>query len=144
MEAIVSLAPRPRTNRIPHNKSERARDAEARGERTWTGWRLTDLVDQVLRVNTRGLEAKDLRDVKNLEFLKVKLLASTENHHTGLRMPEPVTRKQDQYFGLNTKVAAKLNSREVAKWRARLPTDQELDEAVRNRTGRYYYRETRR
>lgn len=139
----MSMEPRPRTRGRPRNKSEGARAAEVRGERTWTGWRLRDLIDQVLRANTRGVTEQDLRSVRNLQLLKVKLLVPTEKHHTGLRMPEPVTLKQDQYFGLNIGLAAKLQTREVARWRDNPPSDDELDEAVENLTGRRYYRERR-
>lgn len=137
------MEPRLPTKGRPHNKSARAIAAEIRGERTWTGWRLTDLIDQIVRVNSRGVTAQDLRAVRNLHLLKVKLLVPTEKHHTGLRMPEPVTRKQDQYFGLNADLAAKLRPGEVAHWRDNPPSDDELDEAVENLTGRRYYRERR-
>lgn len=136
----MPLTPRPKTKRTPHNKSDRARDAEARGERTWTNWRLGDLIQQVLRCNTRDVKELDLRQVRNLEYLKVKLLVPTEKHHTGLRMPDPVTLKQDQYFALNGKMAAKLSRETVAMWREKPPTIDELDEAVENLTGRRYYR----
>lgn len=85
-----------------------------------------------------------MRSVGNLEFLKVKLLEPTAKHHTGLRMPNPVTLKQDQYFGLNVTVARKLSPQEIARWRTHAPTDDELDEAVENLTGRRYYRERKR
>jgi hypothetical protein len=137
----MPLTPRPPSRRTPHNKSERARAAELNGERTWTNWRLRDLVDQVLRINTRDVEARDLRSVGNLEFLKVKLLVPTAKHHTGLRMPEPVTLKQDQYYGLNVRAAERLNAAQIARWRSHPPTDEELDEAVENLTGKRYYRE---
>ena len=136
----MPLMPRPPSRRTPHNKSERARGAEARGEHTWTNWRLSDLVREVRRINTRGVTELDLRKVKNLEHLKVKLLVPTEKHHTKLRMPEPMTLKQDQYFGLNTKVAAKLTPETVAAWQDRPLTPDELDEAVANLTGRRYSR----
>ena len=136
----MPLTARPPTKGTPHNKSERARDAEARGERTWTNWRLGDLIQQVLRCNKRGVTEIDLRQVRNLEQLKVKLLVPTEKHHTGLRMPDPVTLKQDQYFGLNSKMAANLSPQTVARWRDKPPTPEELDEAVQNLTGRRFYR----
>jgi len=94
----------------------------------------------VLRCNTRGVTEIDLRQVRNLEQLKVKLLVPTERHHTGLRLPDPVTFKQDQYFGLNSKMAAKLSPQTVAMWRDKPPTPEELDEAVQNLTGRRFYR----
>lgn len=137
----MPLVAKPPSKRTPHNKSERARAAETNGERTWTNWRLRDLIDQVLRVNTRGVEASDLQSVRNLEYLKVKLLVPTATHHTGLRMPEPVTLKQDQHFGLNVKAAAQVTATEIARWRANAPSGEELDEAVENLTGRRYYRE---
>ena len=59
-------------------------------------------------------------------------------------MPEPVTLKQDQYFGLNTKLAAALRAEDVASWRDHPLTDDKLDEAVENLTGRRYPREKRR
>ncbi len=70
----MPLTSNPPTKRVPHSKSERARAAEIRGEHTWRGWRLAELIEQVLRWNRGGLTAKDLRRVKNLEYLKVKLL----------------------------------------------------------------------
>lgn len=136
----MPLTPRPPSKQTPHNKSHRARDAEARGERTWTNWQLGDLVREVRRLNARGVTEDGLRQVRNLEYLKVKLLVPTEKHHTKLRMPEPLTGKQDQYFALNTKAAAKLTPETVALWRDRPPTPDELDEAVENLTGRRYYR----
>ena len=140
----MPLTPKARTRKTPRNKSVGARDAEARGERTWTKWRLRDLIDQVLRINTNGVQASDLRNVRNLEYLKVKLLEPTARHHTGLRMPDPVTFKQDQYFGLSATAAKKLQPEEIARWRARPPSADELDQAVENLTGRRYYRERRR
>lgn len=137
----MPLTPNQPTKRTPHNKSERARAAEVRGERTWTGWRLAELIDQVVRVNTGGVTATDLRGVKNLEYLKVKLLRPTEKHHTGLRMESPVKLKQDQYYGVNLAVAEKLAPATIANWRATMPTPDELDAAVENLTGRRYYRE---
>lgn len=139
----MPMTPNAPTRRTPHNKSDRARDAEARGEHTWTGWRLAELIDQVLRVNRRGLTAKNLRDVRSLEYLKVKLLVPTQRHHTGLRMPQPVTLKQDQYFAVNTTLAEKLTPREVSTWRDFPMAPEELDEAVENLTGRKYYREAK-
>ena len=136
----MPFAPNPPTKRPPHNKSGRARAAESRGQHTWTGWRLAELIEQVLRWNRHGLTAKDLRRVKNLEYLKVKLLVPTERHHTGLRMPEPVTLKQDKYFALNTVAAERLTALDLAKWRDDPPTPDELDEAVENLTGKLYYR----
>lgn len=138
------MVPKPRTARTPHNKSERARAAEVRGERTWTGWRLADLIEQVVALNSRDVSAKDLRAVKNLEYLKVKLLVPTEAHHTGLRMSSPVTLKQDQFFGVAARRAERLRASEVARWRDDPPTDEELDRAVENLTGRKYYREKRK
>lgn len=136
----VPLTPRQPSKQTPHNKSDRARDAESRSERTWTNWQLGYLAREVRRLNTRGVTELDLRQVKNLEYLKVKLLVPTEKHHTKLRMPEPLTLKKDQFFALNTKVAAKLTPEIVATWRDRPPTPDELDEAVENLTGRRYYR----
>ena len=105
---------------------------------------MSDLTEQVVRLNTRGLTAKDLRAVRSLDYLKVKLLVPTAKHHTGLRMPEPVTLKQDQYYGVNATLAVKLTAREVRSWRDGPPTPEELDEAVENLTGRRYYREAKR
>lgn len=139
----MPLVPKPRTERTPHNKSQRAQEAEARGERTWTGWRLGELIDQVIAVNTRGLTGDELRVVRNLEYLKVKLLVPTATHHTGLRMPEPVKLKQDLYFAVDRKVATKLSCADVARWRENAPTPEELDSAVANLTGRTYSRQRR-
>lgn len=136
----VPLTPRSPSMRTPHNKSARARDAEARGERTWTTWRLGHLVQEVLRCNTRGVDEVELREVRNLELLKVRLLIRTEKHHTKLRMPDPLTLVQDQYFGLNIREAARLTRQTLADWRDHPPTPDELDEAVENLTGRRYYR----
>lgn len=136
----MPLTPRPPTRQTPHNKSDRAREAEARGEHTWTHWRLADLIQQVLRCNSNGVTEADLRQVRNLEYLKVKLLVPTAKHHTGLRMPEPVRLKQDQYFGLNGKMAAKLSPQTVTMWRENPPTPAELNQAVENLTGRRFYR----
>lgn len=140
---FIALEPRPRTPRVPHNKSKRARDAEARGERTWTGWRVADLIEQVLRVNKRGVSEKDLRGVRNLEILKVKLLLITEPHHTKLRMPEPLKPQLDQYYGLNVRKAESLTPTEVGTWRTSFRTAEELDDAVKNLTKYEYYRRTR-
>ena len=140
---MTPLESREPTKKTPHNKSEGARAAERRGERIWTNWRLTDLLVQVVSVNKHGLTESDLRSVKNLELLKVKLLAPTAKHHTGRRMPPPVQSKQDQYYGLRMKVAQRLSRADVAQWRDQPPTDAELGEAIKNLTGRSYYRESR-
>ena len=95
----MPLSPHPSTRQTPRNKSDRAREAGARGEHTWTNCRLADLIQQVLRCNSRGVTEVDLRQVRNLEYPKVKLLVSTAKHHTRLRMPEPVRLKQDQPSG---------------------------------------------
>jgi hypothetical protein len=104
---------------------------------------LSELIEQVLRWNRRGLTAKDLRRVKNLEYLKVKLLVPKERHHTGLRMPQPVTLKQDQYFAVDIVEAEKLTPVVVAEWREDAPSSDELDEAIENLTGKRYYRQRR-
>jgi len=93
-----------------------------------------------VRYNSHGVTGADLRQVRNLEYLKVKLLVRTAKHHTGLRMPEPVRLKQDQYFGLNSKVAAKLSPQTLDMWRENPPTPAELDQTVENLTGRRFYR----
>lgn len=136
----MRFTPRQPSKQTPHNKSDRARAAELRGERTWTNWRLSDLVQEVGRLNTRGVTEFDLRQVRNLEYLKVKLLVPTEEHHTKLRMPAPLTLNKDQFFALDTKLAAKLTPETISKWRDRPPTPDELDEAVENLAGRRYYR----
>lgn len=139
----MPMTPHPRATAKPHNKSERARAAETRGERTWTGWRLAELVDQILRLNRKGVSEREVRSVKPLEYLKVKVLEPSECHHTGLRMPDPLGGKQDQYFRVRRKVAENLTSQELALWRAKGLSDEELDEAVFNLTGRSYYRQRR-
>jgi len=48
-----------------------------------------------VRYNNHGVTEADLRQVRNLEYLKVKLLVRTAKHHTGLRMPEPVRLNPD-------------------------------------------------
>ena len=139
----MPLTPNPPTKRTPHNKSERAREAETRGEHTWTGWRLAELMVHVLRWNKGGVTERDLRRVRNLELLKVRLLVPTERHHTGLRMPQPVKRKQDQYYAVDRTLSETLTAGDLASWRKNAPTDDELDEAVENLTGKRYYRERR-
>lgn len=137
----MPMIPVPPTKAHPHNKSPRAKAAETRGERVWTGWQLRELVDQVLRCNSQGVTEEQIRAVRNLEYLKVKLIRPSEMHHTGLRMPGSLQSKKDQYFQLNQVRAEQLKSSELENWRANPPTDEELDEAVENLTGRRYYRE---
>ena len=137
----MSLKPRPRTKKTPRNKSDRAIEAEFRGERVWTGWRLRDLAEQILRVNLHGVTEKQIRAVRNLEYLKVKLLRPSQQHHTGLRMPGSVQSKKDRYFRLDQARANKLKPSDLESWRAHQPTEEELDEAVENLAGRRYYRE---
>lgn len=134
----MPLTPKPRTRRTPRNKSARALEAEARGERTWTNWLLRDLVDQVVRCNRRGVSARDLRAVGNLDLLKARLLHQTETHHTGLRMPDPLRLTQVQYFGINWSRAEKLTADQLQDWREHPPSADELADEIANLTGRRY------
>ncbi|GAB2644398.1 hypothetical protein GCM10027270_35260 [Nocardioides ginkgobilobae] len=128
----------------PHNKSPNAKAAELRGERTWTGWRLSTLTEQVLRHNQRDVTERDLRGVGCLEYLKVKLLTPTERHHVRLRRPAPLTSDMVTYYALRMNVAERLTAAQLKSWRAALPTPEELDEMVLNLTEHLFYRTTRR
>ncbi|GGD06723.1 hypothetical protein GCM10007231_01860 [Nocardioides daphniae] len=139
----MSYEPKPRTSSKPSNKSVNARGAEGRGERTWTNWRLRDLVEQVIACNRNGLSPLDVRAVKPLEYLKVKLLVPTEPHHVRLRMPDPLTSEKVQYYGLDRKRAEKLRPQDLRAWKDRRPSSDELDEMVENLTGRVFYRQRR-
>lgn len=134
----MPMNPKPRTRHTPANKSRRAKEAEIRGEHTWTRWQLRDLIDQVVRCNRHGVTAHDLRSVGNLDLLKARLLRPTEMHHTGLRMPDPLRLKQVQYYGLNTARAEKLTVRQLHDWRDMPPTAAELVDEIENLTGRRY------
>lgn len=138
----MSYQQKPPTSRTPHNKSERARDAEGRGEHTWTNWRQKYLIDGVLRVNRKGLTARDLRTVRPFELLKVQLLVATEVHHVRLRIEE-LQAEMVQYYGINMKLAESLSVRGVRKWSAARPSEDELDRMVIDKTGRLYYRQRR-
>ena len=140
--STVRLPQDPATLSTPHNKSKRAREAEARGERTWTNWRLAHLVDEALRLNHRGLTSSDLRSVRPLEFLKVKLLVPTEHHHVRLRIEE-LRGDQVHYYGINRKLASSLTRSEVQDWIRARPTESEIDEMVENLTGHRFYRQRR-
>jgi len=131
-------------NARPHNKSPNAKAAEGRGEHTWTGWRLAILVEQVLRYNKRDVTEDDLRGVRCLEYLKVKLLSPTERHHVRLRRPAPLRSDMVTYYALRTRDVEKLTAARLAMWRDDLPTPVELDEMVVNLTDHLFYRETRR
>jgi len=74
------LEERKPTAKVPHHKSDNARLAAGRGERVWTSWTLRRLIDDVLKLNERDVAEKDLRSVKCLEYLRVKLLEPTEEH----------------------------------------------------------------
>lgn len=138
----MSYQQKPPTSRSPHNKSARARDAESRGERTWTNWRQKDLIDGVLRLNRKGLTASDLRTVRPFEVLKVQLLVATEVHHVRLRIEE-LQSEMVQYYGINLKLAETLSVREIGRWSAARPSEDELDQMVEDKTGRLYYRQRR-
>lgn len=127
-----------------HNNSPNARAAEGRGERTWTGWGLSLLIDEALRCNQRDLTRRDLVRVKCLEYLKVMLLERTERHHVRLRMSAELKNDRVFYYAINAEKARKLTSAEVARWRAHLPAPDELDEMVYNLTDHVFYRGTRR
>lgn len=128
----------------PHNKSPNAKAAEGRGERTWTGWRLGTLVEQVLRHNRRDVTEDDLRGVRCLEYLKVKLLEPTERHHVRLRRPAPLASDMVTYYAVRAKDAERLTSAQLARWRDSLPSPSELDDMVMNLTDQLFYRKTRR
>lgn len=138
----MSYQQKPPTSRTPHNKSARARDAEFRGERTWTKWRQKDLIEGVLRANRKGLTADDLRAVRPFEALKVRLLVATEAHHVRLRIDE-LQSEMVQYYGVNLKLAETLSVRDVGRWSASRPSEDELDRMVEDKTGRLYYRQRR-
>ena len=123
------------------NKSESARRAESLGERTWTGWRLGLLIDQVLSCNIHGLNATHLRSVRPLEFLKVKLLVRTEPHHVRLLMQPEIRGDKVQYYALDVKKAKKLKPVHLEDWVSSLPSPGQLDEMVLNLTDRVYYRQ---
>lgn len=132
----------PPTRNTPHNKSRRAKEAEGRGERTWTNWQRGPLIEEVLRVNQRDLGASDLRSVKPLEYLKVKLLVPTERHHVRLRLVG-LQSEQVHYYGINRKLVDSLTTAKVRGWARTQPTDAELDEMVENLTGHLFYRQRR-
>lgn len=138
----MRLPQNPPTRSTPHNKSKRAREAEVRGERTWTNWRLEQLIEDALRLNHKGLTASNLRSVKPLEYLKVKLLVRTAPHHVRLRFAE-LKGDQVQYYEINRKLIGSLAPARVRSWSETAPTDPELDEMVMNLTGRRFYRQQR-
>lgn len=138
----MRLPQNPPTPKTPHNRSTRAREAEARGERTWTNWRLEHLVQEALRLNHKGLTAANLRSVKPLEYLKVKLLVPTDPHHVHLRIDE-LKGEMAQFYGVNRKLLSSLSPAKVGSWSVARPTDSELDEMVINLTGRRFYRQRR-
>ena len=127
-----------------HNKSVNARDAERRGERTWTGWRLGLLSEQIISHNKRGVSEEDLRGVRCLEYLKVKLLKPTEPHHVRLRRPAPLTSEMVTYYAIRSRDAERLTPSMLASWRNNLPSATELDEMVMNLTDHLFYRGSRR
>lgn len=93
-------------------------------------------------MNQRGLGASDLRSVKPLEYLKVKLLIPTEHHHVRLRL---VGLRSDQvhYYGINRKLVDSLTAAKVREWALTRPSESEIDEMVENLTGHRFYRQRR-
>ena len=118
-------------------KSINAKAAEKRGEFPWTRWTLGELIDQVLRVNSKGLTAADLRRVRCLEYLKVKLLTQTEHHHMKDKYGES---REVLYWCIDRREARKLTRRNIDYLISRKPTPAELDRAVLQKTDNRYWR----
>ncbi len=110
----------------------------------WTSWTLALLIEEVLKVNERDVTEKDLRAIKSREYLRVKLLQATKQHHVALRMPQPHNLRMAWYYRIDSKVARKLTAAEAQRWRANRPDDEELDIQVNDKTGKVYYRSHRR
>jgi hypothetical protein len=127
----------------PHHKSDNAKLAEGRGERVWTKWTLKLLIEEVLRLNERDVTEKDIRAVRSLEYIRVKVLEATEQHHVARRMPPPHNRRMAWYYRVDPKVARKLSSADVQRWSASRPDDAELDIQVKDKTGKVYHRSHR-
>ena len=123
------------TAKVPHHKSDNATLAEGRGERVWSSWTLALLTLEVLKLNRRDVTAADLRAVRSRDYLRVKLLEPTEQHHVARRMPPPHNSRKAWYYRVDEKAARRLTSAQVAKWRARRPDDDELKRLVIEKTG---------
>ena len=93
-------------------------------------------------MNQRGLDASDLRSVKPLEYLKVKLLVPTEHHHVRLRLAG-LESEQVHYYSINRKLVDLLTTAKVRDWARTRPTEADIDEMVENLTGHRFYRQRR-
>ena len=134
---MARLEQRSPSRRVQHHKSDNARLAEGRGERVWSSWTLALLIQEVLKQNQRDVTEADLRPVRSCEYLRVKLLGPTEQHHVARRMPPPHNDRKAWYYQVDPKDAGKLTRAEVTTWRANRPDDVELDRLVRDKTGRF-------